>query len=367
MLITEFIAAYNLLVHLIHQSPNVNEYLQPICKNLSGNISSTSSNKTGLALSVLSTIFNILPSDEPVRYPVFAAILDVVSRSSNYEALRPQLKHLDGWLAQWNVPATQQRRLYLRIATIAREAGEGEQSYDYLVRAIRTIPSADASGDEARKLSVDALKAALSSPSHFDFEDLSALDSIQGLATSEPAFYELLEIFTSKLLDDFNDFNAERNSWLEQQSLDDSSLVRKMRLLTLASLAASTGQTRSLPYASISDALQIPAEDVEMWVIDVIRAGLVEGKLSQLNQTFLIHRSTYRVFTQTQWREVAGRLDMWRNSLTGVLAVVRQEKENMIAQKEQELKATDSKLNDTGTRSGYRPPMQRDAIYVGMD
>jgi len=265
------------------------------------------------------------------------------------------------------VPATQQRRVYIRIATNSREAGEGEQSYDYLVRAIRTIPSADASGDEARKLSVDALKAALSSPSHFDFEDLSALDSIQGLATSEPAFYELLEIFTSKLLDDFNDFNAERNSWLEQQSLDDSSLVRKMRLLTLASLAASTGQTRSLPYASISDALQIPAEDVEMWVIDVIRAGLVEGKLSQLNQTFLIHRSTYRVFTQTQWREVAGRLDMWRNSLTGVLAVVRQEKENMIAQKEQELKATDSKLNDTGTRSGYRPPMQRDAIYVGMD
>lgn len=66
-----------------------------------------------------------------------------------------------------------------------------------------------------------------------------------------------------------------------------------------------------------------------MWVIDVIRAGLVEGKLSQLNQTFLIHRSTYRVFGEKQWREVGARLNIWRDSLRNVLGVLRAERENV--------------------------------------
>ena len=93
-----------------------------------------------------------------------------------------------------------------------------------------------------------------------------------------------------------------------------------------------------------------------MWVIDVIRAGLVEGKLSQLNQTFLIHRATYRVFGENQWREVASRLDMWRNSLTGVLGVIRQEKENFILQKEQELRDAENKATQAaqGGSSGQQ-------------
>ena len=120
-----------------------------------------------------------------------------------------------------------------------------------------------------------------------------------------------------------------------------------MRLLTLASLAAST-PSRSLPYAHVARALQVPGEDVEMWVIDVIRAGLVEGKLSQLNQTFLIHRSTYRVFGEKQWTEVQGRLDTWRGSLNGVLEVVRNERIKMASERERELRELEGRVNGAG-------------------
>ena len=92
----------------------------------------------------------------------------------------------------------------------------------------------------------------------------------------------------------------------------------------------------------------MPAEDVEMWVIDVIRAGLVEGKLSQLNQTFLIHRSTYRVFGEKQWTEVQGRLDTWRGSLNGVLEVVRNERIKMASERERELRELEGRVNGAG-------------------
>ncbi|KAL1634184.1 hypothetical protein SLS56_002488 [Neofusicoccum ribis] len=365
----EFVAAYNLLIHLVRQSPHVNIYLPPMCKNVSNPITSSPANSAGLALSVLTTIFNILQPDNDSRYHVFLAILRVVKTTSTFENLKSQLKHIDSWLAQWESDEEEQRKLYLAITDAAQENGDDEVAYQYLIKALRTIPAEDAANQEARDLSVRALKTALMHPAHFDFQDLTALDSIQALRKSDPTHFELLEIFTSELLDEFNDFNEEHADFVEkEEGLDAAPLTRKMRLLTLASLAAqATGQTRSLPYAHISKALQIPGEEVEMWVIDVIRAGLVEGKLSQLNQTFLIHRATYRVFGENQWREVASRLDMWRNSLAGVLTVIRQEKENFILQKEQELRDAENKAAQAasggagmggagGRRGGQRKP-----------
>ena len=328
----------------MRQSPEPEIFLPKICKNLTSPIATSPSNGPGLSLSILTTIFNILSYDNDARYHVFSAILRVVRNSGSFDSLRPQLKNLDLWLAQWETDEEDQQKLYLSIADVAEDAGERDQAYSYLLRALRTIPSSDSETPNARALSIRALKSALSDPSHFDFQDLTALDSIQALRKSDTDFFELLEIFNAEQLDEYNDFREEHNGWIEKQQLDISILHRKMRLLTLASIAAST-QSRSLPYQHISRALQIPSEDVEMWVIDVIRAGLVEGKLSQLNQTFLIHRSTYRVFGEKQWTEIAGRLDTWRNSLEGVLAVVRQEREKMVREKERELKEIDNKLN----------------------
>ncbi|OMP84931.1 Eukaryotic translation initiation factor 3 subunit M [Diplodia seriata] len=352
----EFLAAYNLLIHLVRQSPSVNNYLPPLCKNVSNPITSSPANSAGLSLSVLTTIFNVLQPDNDSRYHVFLAILRVVKSSSTFENLKSQLKNIDSWLAQWESDEEEQRKLYLAIAEAAQEGGEDETAYQYLIKALRTIPAEEAANQEARDLSVRALKTALMHPAHFDFQDLTALDSIQALRKSDPVHFELLEIFTSELLEEFNDFQEEHDEFIEkEEGLEGAQLTRKMRLLTLASLAAqATGQTRSLPYAQITKALQIPSEEVELWVIDVIRAGLVEGKLSQLNQTFLIHRATYRVFGDNQWREVASRLDMWRNSLTGVLGVIRQEKENFIVQKEQEMRDAENKANQGGAQGGQQ-------------
>lgn len=360
----EFIAAYNLLIHLVNQSPNVNMFLPKMCQNLSAPISSSPQNGGGLALSILSTIFNTTAANSEVRYHVLLAILRVIRATSNFETLRPQLKQLDKWLETWETDEEDARKLYLAVADVAADAGEDEQSYTYLLRAIRTFPSEESSSPEARELSLRALKAALTHPTHFDFQDLTDLDSIQGLRDSDPIYFQLLEHFNSETLDDYNDFKDEHDGWIEESGLDGAALNRKMRLLTLASMAASAGQTRSLPYEKIAKALQIPSEDVEMWVIDVIRAGLVEGKLSQQTQTFLIHRSTYRVFGDNQWREVASRLDMWRNSLVGVLQVIQQEKQRFLQEKEEEASKADQKA-DMGR--GFQRGGQRKQVSRALD
>ena len=85
-----------------------------------------------------------------------------------------------------------------------------------------------------------------------------------------------------------------------------------------------------------------------MWVIDVIRAGLVEGKLSQLNQTFLIHRSSYRVFGLDQWVEVSERLDVWKSTLRTVVEVVRAARESVDGHERGERENVERKLENVG-------------------
>ncbi|EKD11878.1 uncharacterized protein L3040_009039 [Drepanopeziza brunnea f. sp. 'multigermtubi'] len=367
----EFIAAYNLLIYLVIQSPNVNMFLPRMCDNLLKPITSSPVHGTGLALSTLSTIFNLLQPENDARFNVFQAVLRLVKTSGLYEMLRPQLtEKLDTWLGEWDLDEEDQRKLFCQIADIAEDSGEDQQSYQYVLKALRTFDpkeEGDVSSEEAQTISLRALKAALLSDKHFDFHDLTSLPAIQALSDSHPNYSELLNIFAEKELEDYNDFRDEHEGWIEEEGLDNSKLHRKMRLLTLASVAASTS-SRELEYKRIAKALQIPVEDVEMWVIDVIRAGLVEGKLSQQKKMFMVHRTTYRVFGEKQWREIATRLDQWKETLKSIKEIISRERQASEAQKEREMQEVERRVAGTsGMSSGRRVNGRDNMVEMGTD
>lgn len=234
--------------------------------------------------------------------------------------------------------------------TITRE------SYEFLLKALRTFDADDKeelTSEDAQRLSLRAAKMAILSNTYFLFQDLRAIPSIQALADTQPVYSQLLDIFAEQDLEDYNDFNDEHKGWIEQQKFDADRLHRKMRLLTFASLAAAT-PSREIAYAKICKALQIPDDEVEKWTIDVVRAGLVEGKLSQQRQMFLVHKVTYRVFGQKQYQELATRVDHWRSTLNNVLGVLNQEQANAKAAREREAQELERKLANAGSTGGNR-------------
>jgi len=122
-------------------------------------------------------------------------------------------------------------------------------------------------------------------------------------------------------LSEFKSWLSKHSETLEQYEIPAPELEHKIRLLTLASLAFQyVGQ--SLPYSKIAQTLQIDANEVEKWAIDVIRAGLVSGKLSQTTQSLYIIRATSRNFDQEQWRVLEQRLIAWKTGLASILDVV---------------------------------------------
>ncbi|KAJ5092131.1 Eukaryotic translation initiation factor [Penicillium alfredii] len=378
----EITPSYNLLVHLVHQTTDPDMFLPRICTYLAKPITTSPQFGPTLAISILTTIFNTLSANDSSRYHVLLAIVAVIRQSGSgyaFEALKPQLStQLPTWLTAWELDAEESQKLHLAIADAATAAGDDDLAQSHVVQALQTIPAGEASKPAARDLAVRALASALRRPAVFDFTPLTASDAVQALRSSDTTLFELLEIFTSDTLDAYEAFVAATplasiSGGVLAEAAD--ALQTKMRLLTLTSLAAAT-PSRSLPYAAIASSLRVPASDVEMWVIDTIRAGLVEGKLSQLRSEFLVHRATYRVFGEKQWAEVQGRLMVWRRSLESVLGVVRSERERFVregiqAAADQEAAAVAAAQGKTGdkARSGDRrrnqPSQAREVEAVG--
>ncbi|EXJ79360.1 hypothetical protein A1O3_08862 [Capronia epimyces CBS 606.96] len=331
----EFTAAYNLLISLSLQSPIYEQLFARICQYLSEQpVTSSPIYGGSLALQTLTTVFNVLPPTSEARYHVFLAILKVITATSSsqaFEALVSQLEtNIPEWLASWQLDDEDARSLYTAIADVASATGHDDVSYTYLLSALETIPPEAAAEADSQELAKRTLRLALTNPSVTDFTPLTASDAIQAIRKSDSNLFDLLEIFSSDDYSSYVDF-LETNELSTLGISDESAevLSNKIRLLTLASITASS-QTRSVSYSTIASALQIPSEDVEVWVIDTIRAGLVEGKLSQLKQEFLVQRATYRVFGEKQWTEIQGRLLVWRRSLESVLSVVKAERERFL-------------------------------------
>ncbi|KAH6853825.1 hypothetical protein B0I37DRAFT_420927 [Chaetomium sp. MPI-CAGE-AT-0009] len=350
----EFTGAYNLLIHLVLQSKDPLKYLPALCGNLQKPITSSPAHGFTLAANALSTVFNLLEPNNPTRFNVLLQITRFIRQHGQYELLKPRLENLEGWFNMWNTDEDEQRRLYVEVSDAAAEAGDDEDSYRYLIKALATFGREDqeeVTSEEAQKLSLKAVRMAISHPARFDFQDLRVLPSVQALGDSHPVYSQLLDIFTEQDLEDYSDFKDEHEGWIENEKLDNEKLQRKMRLLTFASLAAST-PNREIPYANIAKALQIPLEEVEMWTIDVVRAKLVEGRLSQQQKVFLVHRTTYRVFGEKQWRELATRVDQYKSIVDQLLVVLRKGQADVEGQREREQQELERKLAGAGMGSG---------------
>jgi translation initiation factor 3 subunit M len=181
---------------------------------------------------------------------------------------------------------------------------------------------------EVPSLTLKAIRAAISIPSIFDFYGLASLPCIKQFQAEKNPAYDFIQIFIQGDLASYRAFVKNHSTWLSENGtcqdtcanadIDEAKAERKARLMTVASLANTP--SRTLSYSTISSTLEIPPEDVELWLIDVIRAGLVEGKLSQARQELLVHRTTCRAFGREQWEELDSRLEQWKVAIENVLA-----------------------------------------------
>ncbi|KAF9295982.1 hypothetical protein BGZ74_010528 [Mortierella antarctica] len=308
----EFESAFNLLVAVAIVDAD-----KVVVEDILKTIVSEPTQKTAIKFKVLSNVFNTLPANSPLRLSVFTSIVDLAVASDDMDLVLPQLQYVPNWVSEWGVGADAERVLLLNLSDRLKETGFQYQSLEFLLKYLTSFNGSDVSGQKVN--ATRAIVESISLPEVLNFENLLKVDAVQGLK-SEKA-YELLSVFMSGNVQDYRTLVTKYAGLIKELGLDEEETLRKIRLLSLASLG-SENLARELSYQEIAKALEVSEGEVELWVIDVIRAGLVEAKLNQVSKVVVVNRSIYRTFGTAQWQQLSQRLNGWKQSLAEILQVV---------------------------------------------
>lgn len=315
----DFEAQYNLVLHILTFSSDLTTLLPIVLKNLA--TPPSYNNGPLLTLAILTNLFNILPVSSPLRYQVFLAIFESAANSNNLNLVISQIKHLPTWLQQWNADEETTKEAYIKISSFLTASDNSDAVYQYLLLAVSA---------GATPLASQLALVAIGSESIYDFDEVFALKAIQDLKTADAPLFTLLETVANG---DYPAYKKLDTAIATKHNLDADKLAHKVRVLSLAR-ATSQATTRTISYALLADAIEVPADQVEVWIIDAIRAGLVEGRLSQINQSFAIHRATpVGSFGPEEWKLVASKLAGWKSGLKDIGDALKTAREN--AEKEE--------------------------------
>ncbi|CDR88074.1 related to eIF3m-translation initiation factor 3 subunit M [Sporisorium scitamineum] len=313
----ELEGVYNLIFSLVSATQQQSSLVPTLIAAISKE--STSGDKNNVRYRVLSNLFNSLEATSLLRLQVFNALLTLAAANDDLDYLTSSLTALPQWLAQWQVSEADKAACLESVAK-ALEGAEKEhaqvsKAYQFLLlhlRYISTLPNTDSTKDAAER----TVAAALRLPKLYEFEDLLHIKAVLDLQTT-PTF-NLLKIFIGGTTADLQSFVSSNPQELSRLGLNHDHLLHKIRLLDLADLCA-LSISADVAYSSIAQTLKIDQSEVEVWVIDVIRAGLVSGKLSQVNEAFRVYKSTHRQFGREQWQQLEQRLAQWQSSINGII------------------------------------------------
>ncbi|PWN94410.1 hypothetical protein FA10DRAFT_249168 [Acaromyces ingoldii] len=318
------------LVSAIVASLFSDEEVEPLVKELCAAIvkEGQAMEKTIVRYRILTNIYNSLPATSSNRYLVFTTLLELASSNDELDLLADALTALPSRLAVWNIDAAKKSGLLASAASALESADQGQRAYQFHLAHLRFLSTSSVSGAgsdsaEAKAAAEKTIVAALRLPKLFDFEELVDIDAVKQLS-GQPVG-KLLDVFVKGNTADWDAWKGAHSSDVDRLGLSVAQLDRKIRLMDLAALC-SRSVSSEVPYTAIASALGINVDDVEVWVIDVIRAGLVSGKLSQVKQSLRVYRSAYRTFGREQWETLEVRLSQWESSINAILETLQETK-----------------------------------------
>jgi hypothetical protein len=80
-----------------------------------------------------------------------------------------------------------------------------------------------------------------------------------------------------------------------------------------------------LPLLSIIPVLgvQVRESEVEEWVVEAIRLGLIDARMDQSGQEVRVASAVHREFGAEQWPILQGRIRAWRDSVAAYLQTLK--------------------------------------------
>mmetsp|Transcript_17258 Transcript_17258/g.44972 ORF Transcript_17258/g.44972 Transcript_17258/m.44972 type:complete len:407 (-) Transcript_17258:821-2041(-) len=263
---------------------------------------------------VVGNIFNKLDAVSPSRYDTYIALVTLVGRCGALSAIEQSFDKLDTWVKFWQISTAQTRALYQLLHEVSVSmAGYVSVSCRFLTRLLETYDTDAVIAAEAATIKPLAMKLvaqSLSDPEQFSVADVLQLKAVQ--AFSGEKWFELLSLFEAGDIPKYRAWVASNGAVLEAMALSPEDMLQKIRLQGFCYLCT---KSTTIPFGTISKALEVEDEDVELWTIEAIKAGLIEARIDQANGRVLVSRSRTNKFVESDWAELRERLVAWKKNL----------------------------------------------------
>ncbi|KAL3276808.1 hypothetical protein HHI36_012171 [Cryptolaemus montrouzieri] len=264
-----------------------------------------------ICLRVLWLLFQSLDERSTIRYNVYYHLILIAKQTDQVKSVYQDIDRLKQQFAQCPPSNEQLQKLYRLLHEVLLKSNESEQAAKVMIELLKTYTDKNAS--HAREDAIRCIVSALADPKTFLLDPLLSLQPVKFLEGE--LIHDLLDIFVSENLAAYLKFYNDHKEFVTSQGLNHEQNLHKMRLLSFMQLAESTPE---LSFAVIEKELQLKPDEVEGFIIEVLKTNLVRARMNQSAHTVYVTSTMHRRFGRAQWQQLRDLLYSWKSNLAAV-------------------------------------------------
>ncbi|XP_066998785.1 eukaryotic translation initiation factor 3 subunit M [Anabrus simplex] len=261
-----------------------------------------------VALRVGWLMFQSVDEHSPMRYHVYYHLLQLAKQVDQVKAVYKDLEQLKSQFSSCPPSVEQMQKLLRLLHEVLLECKQSEPAAKVMVELLGTYTAENAS--HAREDAQRCILAALADPNTFLLDPLLALKPVRFLEGQ--LIHDLLSIFVSEKLPSYLHFYQNHKEFVNSLGLNHEQNMKKMRLLTFMQLAEGNSE---MTFDTIQQELQLSTDEVEGFIIDVLKTKLVRARMDQAARKVYISSTMHRTFGRAQWQQLRDLLYSWKNNL----------------------------------------------------
>ncbi|KAK8832651.1 hypothetical protein WA577_004910 [Blastocystis sp. JDR] len=300
-------SVYFLLMEMVKKLGNCDE-CKDICLQIC-DILFAASFPTTLKARLLSMILNAMPSFKACRVALLKKTISFAQESKSLEFFYIFLMKQNN--DDWENVMTEYRQVLITFRELLLEVKRENEAYNCLIKLLSTYKSNE---DDYVKY---ATECALSLLNRLVFdESLHCQEQVvlQGLTEKAKDLAELLAIVNSGDLKALEALISSTDV-LAKYQLNEKVIRDHCRIMALAKLCSAHQQ---MSYEDIAKALAIPQAEVEACIVAAVKAHLVEGKMNQIKEEFVVTR-THCIVVDGEWKNMLEKVQQWKEHVQFVI------------------------------------------------
>ncbi|KAK9738158.1 eIF3 subunit M, C-terminal helix [Popillia japonica] len=264
-----------------------------------------------VCLKALWLLFQSLDERSPMRYHVYYHLIIIAKATDQVKLAFRDVDYLKQQFASCPPSPEQLQKLYRLLHEVLLKSNQSEQAAKVMIELLGTYTAENAS--HAREDAIRCIASALADPNTFLLDPLLSLKPVKFLEGE--LIHDLLSIFVSDNLESYMKFYKDHKEFVTSQGLNHEQNMQKMRLLSFMQLAETNPE---ISFDVIKKELQLPAEEVEGFIIEVLKTKLVRARMDQAMKKVYVSSTMHRTFGRAQWQQLRDLLYSWKTNIGSV-------------------------------------------------